>query len=157
MDDFAHGRNTTPLPARLPAFDWETRVVDLFPVELGWSIQELADGDNWAAQRATLRDLLTHVSGLPGHDYAYKTGDTAEDIVWRMGGLRAAYELRTKASYNNQVRPPPTAVAHIPTPHTPFRPSHASGSHAHRCTCSARSSSRATRACPTPTSCARAS
>ena len=58
MDDYATGRNVTPLPAGLARFDWDTKVADILPGE--W---ELAD--SWASQKANMRDILAHVSGMP--------------------------------------------------------------------------------------------
>ncbi|KAH9925622.1 beta-lactamase/transpeptidase-like protein [Epithele typhae] len=104
MDDFARGKNSTTLPPSVSAFTWDTKVRDLLPEELGWSLQE-PDGtlDGWTTRKASIRDVLGHVSGLPRHDFAYGPGDTAADIVRRMRVLRSAYELREKWSYNNQM------------------------------------------------------
>ncbi|KAI0708815.1 beta-lactamase/transpeptidase-like protein [Cerioporus squamosus] len=102
MDDFAHGRNVTPLPARLARLDYETKVKDLLPEELGWGLHDLS-GDSWATDKARVKDVLGHVSGLPRHDYAYAPGDTPEAVIRRMKDLRTAYELRENWSYNNQM------------------------------------------------------
>jgi CubicO group peptidase (beta-lactamase class C family) len=59
MDDFATGRNVTPLPPGLKAFDWNTKIKDLLPEE--WKLK-----DEWASDKANIRDILSHVSGLPG-------------------------------------------------------------------------------------------
>ena len=86
--------------------------MDILPAELGWAMQE-PDGSGvggWTTQKASIKDILGHVSGLPRHDYAYAFGDTAEDVVKRMQGLRTAYELREKWSYNNQVSSSHVAV-----------------------------------------------
>ena len=58
MDDFAQGRNNTPLPPGVPRFDWYTPVKDILPDD--WQLM-----DDWATQRATVRDVLSHQSGLP--------------------------------------------------------------------------------------------
>ena len=58
MDDFAHARNNTPLPPGVPRFDWYTPVKDILPDD--WQLM-----DDWATQRATVRDVLSHQSGLP--------------------------------------------------------------------------------------------
>ncbi|KAI0780020.1 beta-lactamase/transpeptidase-like protein [Fomes fomentarius] len=102
IDDFAHGRNKTPLPPKVTHFDYDTKVTDILPDELGWSLHDL-DGDMWATRKASIRDILGHVSGLPRHDYTYYPDDQPEDVIRRMGGLRTAYELREKWSYNNQM------------------------------------------------------
>ncbi|OSC96792.1 beta-lactamase/transpeptidase-like protein [Trametes coccinea BRFM310] len=96
MDDYAHGRNVTPLPPSVEVFDWDTKMHDLLPGE--WALE-----DPWASEKANLRDAFGHVTGLPRHDYSYRPGDNAEDVVLRMRHLPPAYELREKWSYNNQV------------------------------------------------------
>lgn len=58
MDDFTHGRNITPLPQSIKRFEWETKVVDLLPDD--WELM-----DEWATRKATVQDVLSHVSGLP--------------------------------------------------------------------------------------------
>ena len=103
MDDYAHGRNLTPLPEGVKRFDWDTRVRDILPKELNWSLRPI-DGDDSATRNAKIKDILGHVSGLPPNDFTYWPGDTAESLVRRMGRLRTAYELREQYSYNNQVR-----------------------------------------------------
>ncbi|KAI9067465.1 beta-lactamase/transpeptidase-like protein [Trametes sanguinea] len=95
MDDYAQGRNVTPLPPSVAVFDWDTKMADLLPEE--WALE-----DPWASKKANLRDAFGHVTGLPRHDYSYRPGDTAEDVVLRMRHLPPAYELREKWSYNNQ-------------------------------------------------------
>ncbi|PIL26205.1 hypothetical protein GSI_11960 [Ganoderma sinense ZZ0214-1] len=101
MEDYAEGKNATPLPPGLGRFDWDTKVADIVPRGLGWSLQDL-NGDDWASRDASIADVLGHASGLPRHDFSYRPGDTPEDIIRRMGSLRTAYELRKKWSYNNQ-------------------------------------------------------
>jgi CubicO group peptidase (beta-lactamase class C family) len=58
MADYAHGRNTTPLPAGLTKLDWDTKLADALPGE--WALM-----DAWAMQKASLKDILSHTSGLP--------------------------------------------------------------------------------------------
>ena len=57
IDDFANGRNVTALPSGLTELTWHTRLRDLFPE---WQLM-----DSWASERANLRDILSHVSGIP--------------------------------------------------------------------------------------------
>ena len=57
MDDFANGRNVTTLPRGVTSFTWDTKVRALLPDD--WELM-----DNWASERASLRDILGHVSGL---------------------------------------------------------------------------------------------
>lgn len=58
MDDYAHGRNNTPLPAGVTRFDWYSKVADILPDD--WKL-----ADEWASQKATFRDVLSHQTGLP--------------------------------------------------------------------------------------------
>ncbi|KAI0327940.1 beta-lactamase/transpeptidase-like protein [Cubamyces sp. BRFM 1775] len=96
MEDYVHGRNVTPLPPAVDSFDWDTKMQDLLPGE--WALE-----DEWASAKANLRDAFGHVTGLPRHDFSYRPGDTAVDVVRRMRYLPPAYELREQWSYNNQM------------------------------------------------------
>ena len=58
MDDFANGRNVTVLPDGVSEFKWLTKVKDILPGD--WKLI-----DEWATEKATLRDILSHHSGLP--------------------------------------------------------------------------------------------
>ncbi|KIJ64017.1 hypothetical protein HYDPIDRAFT_91246 [Hydnomerulius pinastri MD-312] len=94
IDDFANGKNVTALPPGLTEITWHTRLSDILPGE--WQLM-----NEWASERATLRDILSHVSGVPRHDYSYGPLDTAQDAVTRLRYLRPAFELREQWSYNN--------------------------------------------------------
>jgi hypothetical protein len=58
MDDYAHGRNVTSLPNGLLTFDWDTKLRDLLPDD--WKLM-----DQSASEHARVRDILSHMSGLP--------------------------------------------------------------------------------------------
>lgn len=58
MEDFAQGVNQTTLPSDVHKFDWNTKVINLLPDD--WKLM-----DEWATEKATLRDVLSHQSGLP--------------------------------------------------------------------------------------------
>lgn len=58
MDDYAIGKNSTPLPSALKTFTWETKIKDLLPGE--WVLQ-----DKWATEKANVLDILSHTSGMP--------------------------------------------------------------------------------------------
>ncbi|KAI0640979.1 beta-lactamase/transpeptidase-like protein [Trametes meyenii] len=96
IDDFAHGRNITPLPPSVSRFDWDTKIASMLPDE--WALD-----DEWTTRTANFRDAFGHVTGLPRYDYTYAPGDSTHDILLRMRDLRTAYELREKWSYNNQM------------------------------------------------------
>lgn len=59
MDDFIDGRNKTTLPDLLTTFDWDTKIKDLLPED--WKPK-----DQWQYEKTSLRDILSHVSGLVG-------------------------------------------------------------------------------------------
>ncbi|KAI0343583.1 beta-lactamase/transpeptidase-like protein [Trametopsis cervina] len=96
MDDFAHGRNVTPLPEGVEAFNWYTRVKDILPDD--WQLM-----NEWANEKATFRDILSHVSGLESHDLSYRRWDSLQDVVRRLRHLRPTAELRQEYMYNNQM------------------------------------------------------
>ncbi|KAJ3521764.1 hypothetical protein NM688_g8973 [Phlebia brevispora] len=96
MDDYAHRRNATPLPSGLSRFDWYTKVKDILPDD--WKLM-----DEWASEKATIRDVLSHQSGLPRHEFSYTGNDTPFTVVRRMRYLRPAFELRERYHYNNQM------------------------------------------------------
>lgn len=96
MDDYANGRNVTPLPRSVAQFDWDTKVRDLLPDD--WKLE-----DEWASEKTNIRDMLGHVTGMPRHDYSYQPGDTPQGVVRNLRNLRPGYELRKKWSYNNQM------------------------------------------------------
>ncbi|KAI0792523.1 beta-lactamase/transpeptidase-like protein [Abortiporus biennis] len=96
MDDFANHRNVTPLPPNIIEFEWHTKVKDLLPSE--WGLV-----DEWAFKKANLRDILSHVSGLPRHEFSYGKSDTPADVTRKMKHLKPTHELREEWSYNNQM------------------------------------------------------
>ena len=57
MDDFATGRNVTALPPSVSSFTWDTKVQDLLPED--WVLDQ-----EWTTEKANLRDLLGHLTGL---------------------------------------------------------------------------------------------
>ncbi|KAH7929367.1 beta-lactamase/transpeptidase-like protein [Leucogyrophana mollusca] len=96
IDDFAYGRNVTALPPGLSELTWTTKIKDILPGE--WELM-----DEWASEKANVYDILSHVSGLPRHDFSYGPYDTPRDALVRLRYLRPAFELREKWSYNNQM------------------------------------------------------
>ncbi|EIW83776.1 beta-lactamase transpeptidase-like protein [Coniophora puteana RWD-64-598 SS2] len=113
IDDYTQSRNVTPLPVGLSSLSWETKVKDVLPADSVDKSYGLMD--EWAHEKATLRDILGHVSGVPRHDLSYGSGDTAQSASARLRHLRPAYELREKWSYNNQMF---TLAAHIIATHS---------------------------------------
>ncbi|KAI0346460.1 beta-lactamase transpeptidase-like protein [Trametopsis cervina] len=105
IDDFASGRNVTPLPPGVPYFDWDTKVQDVLPDD--WQLM-----DEHASQKANFRDILSHQSGLPGYDYTYAGSDSPLDVIHRMRHLRPTFELRERFQYNNMMY---MLVSHVVT------------------------------------------
>lgn len=67
MDDFAQATNVTALPPAFESandFNWHTKINDLLPGE--WGLM-----DEWAHEKASLRDILSHVSGLPRYSVPF--------------------------------------------------------------------------------------
>ncbi|TCD62783.1 hypothetical protein EIP91_006401 [Steccherinum ochraceum] len=95
MDDFVQGKNRTALPPSVTQFDWHTKIADLLQDD--WKLM-----DAWTSEKANIRDVLSHVSGLFSHDHSYRPTDSPLDIVQRMRTLRSTFELREQWSYSNQ-------------------------------------------------------
>ena len=57
IDDYATGRNNTPLPSGLSKLTWITKIKDVLPDE--WKLQ-----DPYASNYANFNDILSHMSGL---------------------------------------------------------------------------------------------
>ncbi|KAH8991103.1 beta-lactamase/transpeptidase-like protein [Lactarius hatsudake] len=96
IEEFAQGRNTTPLPTGLSSLSWQTKLADILPGD--WELS-----DPWASEKANLIDILSHVSGLPRHDLAYKRNHSTLNITRNLRNLRPSHELREKFSYNNHM------------------------------------------------------
>ncbi len=77
------------------ALDWDDRVRDLVP---GFRLE-----DPHAAAELTVRDLVTHRSGLPRHDLVWYGNQkiTRAELVRRVGHLAPAAGLRERLLYNN--------------------------------------------------------
>lgn len=117
IEDFAQGRNHTPLPAGVSTLSWQTKLTDILPGD--WELS-----DHWASKKANLIDILTHLSGMSryirflwqsaeiqraqnilSHDLSYKRTDGTLNITRNLRNLRPSYELRENFLYNNQVYP----------------------------------------------------
>ena len=74
--------------------DWDKPVRDYFPTFKMYT-PELSD-------QMTIRDLITHRSGLPRHDFVWYTSDfSREDLLSRLQYLEPSKPLRTTFQYNN--------------------------------------------------------
>lgn len=74
--------------------DWDTQVLDVLP--------SFRLYDEYATNHMTLRDLLTHQSGMPRHDYMwYNSKLTRTELMQRLRYLEPASQLRERYHYNN--------------------------------------------------------
>jgi CubicO group peptidase (beta-lactamase class C family) len=75
--------------------DWDSPVTEYIP--------EFRLYDPIATDLITSRDLVTHRSGLPRHDFTWynNSKDTREDVVRHLRYLQPSAELREKYQYNN--------------------------------------------------------
>ncbi|KAI0689020.1 beta-lactamase/transpeptidase-like protein [Cytidiella melzeri] len=96
MEDFANGRNVTPLPDGVRTLDWRTKIKDVLPDD--WKLD-----DEWTTEKADFRDIFSHQSGFPRHDLSYRPTDTPLDIIRRQRYQRTAFELRQRYHYVNQL------------------------------------------------------
>jgi CubicO group peptidase (beta-lactamase class C family) len=73
---------------------WDTRVRELLP--------EFAMQDDHAAKGLTIRDILAHRSGMPGHYFAWLGAhDSMSGLIHRAGHLDSSADLGTCFQYNN--------------------------------------------------------
>jgi CubicO group peptidase (beta-lactamase class C family) len=74
--------------------DWDKPVRDFLPT---FKMYEPA-----LTEQMTMRDLITHRSGLPRHDFVWYTSDfSREDILRRLQYLEPSKPLRANFQYNN--------------------------------------------------------
>jgi CubicO group peptidase (beta-lactamase class C family) len=74
--------------------DWSKPVRDYLP--------EFRLHDPVATERLTIRDLLSHQSGLPRHDWVHMPGDrAAADMLGLMRHLELSRDIRSTYQYNN--------------------------------------------------------
>ena len=74
--------------------DWTKPVRDYMP--------EFRLSDPVATERVTVRDLLSHQSGLPRHDWVHMAGDRAPaEMLGLMRHLELSRDIRTTWQYNN--------------------------------------------------------
>ncbi len=74
--------------------EWDTPVKHYLPT---FKLQ-----DQFATERMTPRDLLTHRSGLPRHEFLWYGSDfTRKEVVERLAYLEPSADFRTTYQYNN--------------------------------------------------------
>ncbi|KDQ54591.1 hypothetical protein JAAARDRAFT_38274 [Jaapia argillacea MUCL 33604] len=76
--------------------NWTTRIRDILP--------EFGLLDDYDGGLVTIRDALSHRTGLPRHDYSYQGlegSDSLEDAISRIKYLKPSAEFRDVLQYNN--------------------------------------------------------
>ena len=74
--------------------DWDTPIRKYVP--------EVTLYDAFTSENCTLRDLLSHRTGIPRHEYSwYRTDFTRKELVEHMKYLEPNQPFRTKFQYNN--------------------------------------------------------
>lgn len=73
---------------------WDENILDILP--------DFRLYDTYATQHMTIRDLLTHRSGMPRHDYMwYNSTISRSELMRRLRYLEPASEFRERYHYNN--------------------------------------------------------
>lgn len=74
---------------------WDQRIIDIYPEFRLW--------DGHATLNVTMRDLLTHRSGMPQHDLMWYNSSalTRSDLMRRLRYLQPSCDLRERYQYNN--------------------------------------------------------
>lgn len=73
---------------------WDDRIIDIAP--------DFRLHDPYATQNLTMRDLLTHRSGLPRHDFMwYNSKLSKEEIIRKLRYLEPSCNFRERYQYNN--------------------------------------------------------
>ncbi|KAJ6021712.1 penicillin-binding protein [Penicillium herquei] len=77
-----------------PNIQWDTPVHSIIANDFSMI-------DPWYTDHVTLRDILSHRSGLPRHDWLLLANLTSQDIIQRIRHLPLTAEIRTIFQYNN--------------------------------------------------------
>jgi CubicO group peptidase (beta-lactamase class C family) len=74
---------------------WDQRIVDIYPEFRLW--------DSHATLNLTMRDLLTHRSGMPQHDLMWYNSSTLtrSEVMRRLRYLQPSCDIRERYQYNN--------------------------------------------------------
>ncbi|KAG7088848.1 hypothetical protein E1B28_012802 [Marasmius oreades] len=76
-----------------PKLSWETKLASVIP---GWKL-----ADPFASDKSSIIDLMGHRTGLPRHDFMYRTDDTFVSLIPRLRFLKPSTEFRETFQYNN--------------------------------------------------------
>ncbi len=74
--------------------EWDTTVIDVLPDFRLW--------DQYATQNLTIRDLISHRSGIPRHDFMwYNSTHSRQELLKRFRYLEPTCNLRERYNYGN--------------------------------------------------------
>ncbi|KAG7088847.1 hypothetical protein E1B28_012801 [Marasmius oreades] len=76
-----------------PRLSWETKLGSVIP---DWKL-----ADSFATDKSSIVDLMGHRTGLPRHDFMYRTDDTFDSVARRVRFLKPSTEFRETFQYNN--------------------------------------------------------
>ncbi|KIY64539.1 beta-lactamase/transpeptidase-like protein [Cylindrobasidium torrendii FP15055 ss-10] len=77
----------------LPTLTLDTPLSDAFPE---WKLM-----DSNASSKATLTDLFSHRTGVPGHNFMYELNDQLPDIISRLQFLKPSAPFQSAFQYSN--------------------------------------------------------
>lgn len=73
---------------------WDQPVIDVLP--------EFRLSDHYATTNLTIRDLLTHRTGMPRHEFVwYNSKATKNEMLKRIRYLQPSFDIRERYQYNN--------------------------------------------------------
>ncbi|RDB17702.1 hypothetical protein Hypma_001016 [Hypsizygus marmoreus] len=86
-----------------PRLTWDTKISSVIP--------EFSLTDQVATKEATILDLMSHRTGYPRHEFAYRYGEDVPTVLNRMKYWRQSYEFRDVWQYNNNMY---TVLSYLP-------------------------------------------
>ncbi|KAK1235670.1 hypothetical protein PQX77_001090 [Marasmius sp. AFHP31] len=76
-----------------PRISWDTKIASLIP---SWELV-----DPIASNESSIKDLMSHRTGLPRHDFMVRRDDTLPALIERFKYLKPSTEFRETFQYNN--------------------------------------------------------
>ncbi|RDB30019.1 hypothetical protein Hypma_013824 [Hypsizygus marmoreus] len=87
-----------------PRLEWTSKMASILPT---WGLW-----DTTAAKEATIIDVMSHRTGLPGHDFSYKWSDDVPRLIEKMKYQRPSAEFRDVFQYSNNMY---SVLSYLPT------------------------------------------
>ncbi|RDB18674.1 Gigasin-6 [Hypsizygus marmoreus] len=87
-----------------PRINWDTKIQSIIP--------EFNLTDPIAARESTLLDLMTHRTGYPLHDFAYRYSDDIPNVIAKLQHQRQSASFRDIWQYNNNMY---TTLSYLPS------------------------------------------